>query len=236
MPAATPRSEPKTMSLAEEKPRPDLAALRIHRDDEETARSFPIGKIVLWLVALAVVSALGYAGYQQFVVPRSAPVAETMIIKPMVNVANPPLLSASGYLVANKQSKITPKISGKVVRLPIDTGMKVRQGDVLAVLESTTVQAQLDEAQAALVESERELNRQTALWKQGVTSKALLDNADSTYKAALARVHQVEINMQDMVVRAPFAGTIATKNTEVGQGISSVMMGQVAGTLPAGAI
>ncbi len=159
-----------------------------------------------------------------------------MIIKPMVNVANPPLLSASGYLVANKQSKITPKISGKVVRLPIDTGMKVRQGDVLAVLESTTVQAQLDEAQAALVESERELNRQTALWKQGVTSKALLDNADSTYKAALARVHQVEINMQDMVVRAPFAGTIATKNTEVGEVISSVMMGQVAGTLPAGAI
>jgi RND family efflux transporter MFP subunit len=42
--------------------------------------------------------------------------------------------------------------------------------------------------------------------------------------------------MQDMVVRAPFDGTIATKNTEVGEVISSVMMGQVAGTLPAGAI
>ena len=224
------------MSLAEEKPRPDLAALRIHRDDEETARSFPIGKIVLWLVALAVVSALGYAGYQQFIVPRSAPVVETMIVKPMVNVANPPLLAASGYLVANKQSKITPKISGKVVQLPIDTGMKVRQGDMLAVLESTTVRAQLDEAQASLTEAERELNRQSALWKQGVTSKALLDSADAQYKAALARVHQIRINMQDMVVRAPFDGTIATKNTEVGEVISSVMMGQVAGTLPAGAI
>lgn len=224
------------MSLAEEKPRPDLAALKIHRDDEETARSFPIGKIVLWLVALVVVSALGYAGYQQFVVPRSAPVVETMIVKPMVNVANPPLLAASGYLVANKQSKITPKISGKVVQLPIDTGMKVRQGDMLAVLESTTVRAQLDEAQASLTEAERELNRQSALWKQGVTSKALLDSADAQYKAALARVHQIQINMQDMVVRAPFDGTIATKNTEVGEVISSVMMGQVAGTLPAGAI
>jgi RND family efflux transporter MFP subunit len=224
------------MSLAEEKPRPDLAALRIHRDDEETARSFPIGRIVLWLVALVVVSALGYAGYQQFVVPRSAPVVETMIVKPMVNVANPPLLAASGYLVANKQSKITPKFSGKVVQLPIDTGMKVRQGDMLAVLESTTVRAQLDEAQASLTEAERELNRQSALWKQGVTSKALLDSADAQYKAARARVHQIQINMQDMVVRAPFDGTIATKNTEVGEVISSVMMGQVAGTLPAGAI
>jgi HlyD family secretion protein len=224
------------MSLAEEKPRPDLAALRIHRDAEKPARSFPLGRVVTWVVALAVVSALGFVGYQQLVAPRSAPLVETMIVKPMVNVANPPLLAASGYLVANKQSKITPKISGKVVRLPIDTGMKVRQGDTLAVLESTTVQAQLDEAQASLVQAEQELNRQAALWKQGVTSKALLDNADSTYKAALARVHQVEINMQDMVVRAPFDGTIATKNTEVGEVISSVMMGQVAGTLPAGAI
>jgi HlyD family secretion protein len=224
------------MSLAEEKPRPDLAALRIHRDAETPARSFPIGRIVTWIVVLAVVSALGFVGYQQFVVPRSAPVVETMIVKPMVNVANPPLLAASGYLVANKQSKITPKISGKVVRLPIDTGMKVHEGDTLAVLESTTVQAQLDESKAGLVAAELEFKRQAAMWKQGVTSKTLLDNAESAYKAALARVHQVEINMQDMVVRAPFDGTIATKNTEVGEVISSVMMGQVAGTLPAGAI
>jgi HlyD family secretion protein len=49
-------------------------------------------------------------------------------------------------------------------------------------------------------------------------------------------VDQVRINMQDMVVRAPFDGTIAAKSTEVGEVISSVMMGQVAGTLPAGAI
>src|ERR1700686_5432434 len=160
------RSGSKPMSFAEEKPRPDLAALRIHRDDEEpTKRSFPIGKIVLWLVALVVVSALAIVGYQQFVVPRSAPVVETMVVKPMVNVANPPLLSASGYLVANKQSKITPKISGKVVRLPIDTGMRVQQGDTLAVLESTTVQAQLDESKAELVAAELEFKRQSAMWK-----------------------------------------------------------------------
>jgi RND family efflux transporter MFP subunit len=230
------RAGTKPMSLAEEKPRPDLGALRIHRDEEPAERSFPVGRIVAWLVGLLVISGLAFVGYKQFVVPRSAPVVETMIIKPMVNVANPALLSASGYLVANKQSKITPKISGKVVQLPIDTGMKVRQGDVLAVLESTTVQAQLDESKAELIAAELEFKRQTAMWKQGVTSKTLLDNAESAYKAALARVHQVEINMQDMVVRAPFAGTIATKNTEVGEVISSVMMGQVAGTLPAGAI
>jgi RND family efflux transporter MFP subunit len=151
-------------------------------------------------------------------------------------VVNPPLLTATGYLVADRQSKITPKISGKVVKLNFDVGDKVRKGEVLAVLESTTMQAQLDEASAAFDSAQREYNRQAALWKQGVTSRALLDNAEAQLKAARARVEQVRINMTDMTVRAPFDGTIATKNTEVGEVISSVTLGQVSGTLPAGAI
>jgi len=225
------------MSLPEERPRPDLAALRIDRDDEPDVRSsFPIMKIVVWVVVLALVGVLGWTGYQRWIVPGNAPLVETTVVKPTVNVANPPLLSATGYLVANKQSKITPKISGKVVRLAIDTGMKVHKGDVLAVLESTNVQAQLDEANANLGNTQREYDRQRALWREGVTTKALLDNAEAQFKAAKARVEQIQINMQDMVVRAPFDGTIAAKNTEVGEVISSVMMGQVAGTLPAGAI
>jgi len=223
------------MSTPEERPRADLAALRIQRD-EEPERRLPIGRIVGWIVALAVLAAAALAGYRQFVVPRRAPVVETITVKPTVNVANPALMNATGYLVANRTAKITPKISGRVVRLNIDTGMNVRKGDVLAVLESTNLRAQLDEAQAALTDAEREWGRQSALWKEGVTTRAQLDSAEAQLKAARARVEQVRINMQDMVVRAPFDGTVAAKSTEVGEVISSVMMGQVAGTLPSGAI
>ena len=98
------------------------------------------------------------------------------------------------------------------------------------------MEAQLAEADAALGQAQQEYNRQLALWKQGVTSRSLLDNADAQLKAARARVAQIRINMTDMTVRAPFDGTIATKNTEVGEVISSVSLGQVSGTLPAGAI
>jgi len=217
--------------------RADLSALRIHRDDDEPSRgSAAIGRIVIWIIVLAIAGALAYAGYDRFVVPRRAPAVETIIAKPTVNVANPALLTASGYLVASRTAKITPKISGKVIRLNVDTGMNVKKGDVIAVLESTNVQAQLDEANAALGEAQREYDRQVALWNQGVTSRALYDSADAQLKAAKARVAQIRINMGDMVVRAPFDGTVATKSTEVGEVISSVMMGQVAGTLPTGAI
>jgi RND family efflux transporter MFP subunit len=216
--------------------RPDLSALRIDREPEREQRSLPIASILGWFFALIVVIAIGVVVYRQWIAPRRAPLVETLVVKPVVNVTNPPLLSATGYLVADKQSKITPKISGKVVKLNFDVGDKVAKGQVLAVLESTTMEAQLAEANAALGQAKLEYDRQLALWKQGVTSRALLDNAEAQLKAARARVDQIRINMTDMTVRAPFDGTIATKNTEVGEVISSVTLGQVSGTLPAGAI
>ncbi|HMC23018.1 MAG TPA: efflux RND transporter periplasmic adaptor subunit [Thermoanaerobaculia bacterium] len=224
------------MSAAEQRPRPDLSALRIEREPEREQRTIPLVRIIVWAIVLvAAVVGLAFV-YNRWIVPARAPKVETVVVKSTVNVVNPPLLTATGYLVADRQSKITPKISGKVVKLNFDVGDKVRRGEVLAVLESTTMQAQLDEANAALDSAQREYNRQAALWKQGVTSRALLDNAEAQLKAARARVEQVRINMTDMTVRAPFDGTIATKNTEVGEVISSVTLGQVSGTLPAGAI
>ena len=216
--------------------RPDLTALRIERAPEQEHRRLPIAKVIGWSVAAIVLAIAFVLVYRQWIAPSRAPLVETLIIKPTVNVTNPALLSATGYLVADKQSKITPKISGKVVKLNFDVGDKVTRGQVLAVLESTTMEAQLAEADAALGQAQQEYNRQLALWKQGVTSRSLLDNAEAQLKAARARVAQIRINMTDMTVRAPFDGTIATKNTEVGEVISSVTLGQVSGTLPAGAI
>ena len=223
------------MSVTEDRPRADLSALRIHREDDYDQR-VSWQKILGWIVALGIVIAAAIALYKVWIVPRRAPIVDTLVVKSTVNVTNPPLLTATGYLVADKQSKITPKISGKVVRLNFAVGDKVSAGQVLAVLESTNMQAQLDEANAALEQADRDWKRQAAMWKDGVTTRAQLDTAESQRKAAKARVEQIRINMQDMVVRAPFAGTVATKNTEVGEVISSVMMGQVGGTLPAGAI
>ena len=216
--------------------RPDLTALRIEREPEQEHRRLPIGRVIGWSVALIVLAIAVVLIYRQWIAPSRAPRVETVVVKPTVNVTNPALLSATGYLVADKQSKITPKISGKVVKLNFDVGDRVRKGQVLAVLESTTMEAQLAEADAALGQAQQEYNRQLALWKQGVTSRSLLDNAEAQLKAARARVAQIRINMTDMTVRAPFDGTIATKNTEVGEVISSVTLGQVSGTLPAGAI
>src|SRR5205085_6778350 len=170
-----------TMTVSDQRPKTDLSALRIDRE-EESGEGFPIGRIFGWLIALAILGAIAYAVWSRVVVPQRAPLVETTNVKATVQVANAPLLTATGYLVANKQSKITPKISGKVVRINFDTGTKVHRGDVLAVLESTNLKAQLDEGEASLGEAEREYNRQSALWRTGVTSRALVDSAEAQLK------------------------------------------------------
>ncbi|HYM60528.1 MAG TPA: efflux RND transporter periplasmic adaptor subunit [Thermoanaerobaculia bacterium] len=222
---------------AEPRPRADLTALKIRRGDEDSERgAFALGKAIVWSACIAIAAVAVWAGYRQWVVPLRAPAVETMIVKPSINVANPALLTATGYLVADRQAKITPKISGKVLRLDFDTGMEVHRNDVLAVLESTVLQAQLDEANALLSQARRDFNRQAALWKEGIASRSVYDAAEAQLVSAKARAEQIRINMQDMMVRAPFDGTIATKNTEVGEVLSSAALGQVAGTLPSGAI
>src|SRR5215471_15406180 len=114
--------------------RPDLSALRIDREPEHESRSLPIGRILGWIVLLAALFGVGVLVYNRWILPGRAPLVETLVLKPTVNISNPALLSATGYLVADRQSKITPKISGKVVKLNFDVGDKVKKGDVLAVL------------------------------------------------------------------------------------------------------
>ncbi|HEX9406184.1 MAG TPA: biotin/lipoyl-binding protein, partial [Thermoanaerobaculia bacterium] len=122
------------MSATDPHPRPDLSALRIEREPEREQHSRAIGRIVGWAIFLIALIAIGVVVYNQWILPRRAPVVETIVMKPTINISNPALLSATGYLVADRQSKITPKISGKVVKLNFDVGDKVHQGDVLAVL------------------------------------------------------------------------------------------------------
>src|SRR5437764_14286584 len=210
----------------------DLSALRIDRGNETERR----GGSVAWVAGVVIVAVIATIAWIKWIAPARAPLVETVVAKPSLNIVNPPLLTATGYIVANRQAKITPKWSGKVVRVNFDVGQKVKRGDVLAVLESTDIDARLDEARAALADAQREFDRPSALWKPAVTRRALYDTAEARLKAARARVAQIEINRTDMVVRAPFDGTVATKSTEVGEVLPSVMIGQVAGTLPAGAI
>jgi HlyD family secretion protein len=163
------------------------------------------------------------------------------------------VLNASGYVTARRAATVSSKVTGKVVEILIEEGMKVKEGQVVARLDDTNVKTSLDVAQAQLEsakmaveetraqlkQAESEFQRATNLANKNIESQSDLDKAESDAKSLAARLarQQRDITvaernvalwqqqMDDMVIRAPFAGVVTTKDAQPGEMISPVSAG-----------
>ena len=171
---------------------------------------------------------------------------------PSVAAANS-VLDASGYVVARRQATVSSKVTGKVLEVFVEEGMSVEKDQVVATLDDTTQQAQLavsiaqaESARASLAEinarlrnASKELNRIRDLAGRGLSSQASLDAAESLHDELSARlatgrenVRVAESNVElardslnNMTIRAPFAGMVVTKNAQPGEMISPISAG-----------
>lgn len=221
--------------MTEPKSRGDLTALRVSRDDEPR-RPATNRSVIMWLLGVAAAVTIGLVVYERWIAPRNFPTVEAMIVRSTVAQSNAPLLTVTGYLVADRQATIAPAISGRLVELHVETGQKVGAGDVLAVIESDALQAQLKEAAAMLEEASRDYARQRVLYRQGITSRANLDAAEARLGVAKARKSQIEVSVRDSVVRAPFNGTVTEKTAELGEMVAPFTIEQQASGNDAGTI
>jgi RND family efflux transporter MFP subunit len=149
------------------------------------------------------------------------------------------VLDGSGYVVARRQATVSSKITGKVIEVLIEEGRRVEAGEVLARIDDSNVRAQLDLASANLVEvrvqlaeARRQLKRSRELAAQKLVSQSALETAQANADALAARleVTQRGVDVQarqldDTVVRAPFAGVITIKNAQPGEMISPLSAG-----------
>src|SRR5436190_7845284 len=112
------------------------------------------------------------------------------------------VLNASGYVTARRAATASSKVTGKVMEVLIEEGMKVKEGQVLARLDDTNVkaslavaQAQLESAKAMLEETraqlkqaKQEFERVGELAKKNIASPSDLDRAESDAKTLEARL------------------------------------------------
>ena len=163
------------------------------------------------------------------------------------------VLNASGYVTARRAATVSSKVTGKVVEILIEEGMKVKEGQIVARLDDTNIKTSLevaraqlesaktavDETRAQLKQAEAEFQRTTNLVKQNIASQSDLDKAESDAKSLAARLARQERDitvaertvdswrqqMDDMIIRAPFAGIVTTKDAQPGEMISPVSAG-----------
>jgi len=140
----------------------------------------------------------------------------------------------SGSLMPYVQTTVKSKVAGEVRQVFVREGENVAQGQVMARIDTSVLQMQLDAQSAALEESKAKLsiaqkNRENSqqLLRQKFISQNAYDTTDSTYEASVALVKSAEAQLrmarralEDAEVRAPFPGIVAKKIVNPGEKVT----------------
>jgi len=226
--------------------RPDLSSLRIHRDDHPghtPGRRSGRARAWVWILPIGVliVAATIFA----FQAGGKTAEVETAMVQRLSPAAAQSLLTATGYVVAQRKAAVASKGTGRLKVLNVEEGDQVKAGDVLGQLEADDVNAAQRAANAAVVQAEAEVertkalaneaelnfNRRQELLSRNLVSQAEFDNARAAHNSAQATVGAAEAGLRAAradaeyaavlveytLIRAPFDGTVLTKDADVGE-------------------
>ena len=230
-----------------------LDSLKIDRDgpipEPSAARSWTLA------LAVAVVAAAASGFWFLRAQPIEVELATAVAAPAASNgaPAGAAVLNASGYVVARREATVSAKVTGKIAAVLIEEGMIVEEGQLLAQLDDQTLKpqlalaatqlearrAELDEVVVRREEAERELRRVEQLREGNLSSERDVDRARSEVAALAARlealrravdVAQATVRVraqeiQDLEVRAPFAGVIVSKDAQPGEMVSPISAG-----------
>ena len=126
-------------------------------------------------------------------------------------------VAAVGTIQLRRESNLGFTSGGRISRLTVNEGDRVKAGQLLAALDPTTVAASSATARAELQRAKLELDRSEVLFKQGWIARPRLDTARATYEAALAAVDSAGFQQRNARIVAPGDGVILARLAEPGQ-------------------
>ncbi len=107
---------------------------------------------------------------------------------------------------------------------------RLEKEDVRALLDETTANLKVQEAELKVAENN--YDRQKALFAEQLASELDVDNAEANYHRVLAsielakaQIEAAEVAVENTLIRAPFAGTVLTKNADVGEIVAPLAAG-----------
>jgi RND family efflux transporter MFP subunit len=163
------------------------------------------------------------------------------------------LLDASGYIVARRRATVSSKVTGKVVKVMLEEGQRVEAGQVIALLDDSNwraslaqSRAQLQQAEASVASSQTAFDDAKPIFERSEKQKAAavisaqsFDESHAQFnvahnnlliaqrglEAARAGVEVAQRNLDDTVIRAPFAGIVTEKAAQPGEMVSPISAG-----------
>ncbi|MEA3463231.1 MAG: efflux RND transporter periplasmic adaptor subunit [Bacteroidota bacterium] len=115
---------------------------------------------------------------------------------------------AAGMLSTTTDMKLSFKTGGIVKQLNVREGVSVVRGDILAVLDLSEINAQVNQARIGLEMAQRDLNRAKNLYQDSVVTLEQLQNASSAYELAQSQKKIADFNLEHSWIKAPANGEI----------------------------
>lgn len=208
----------------------------------------------VWLYALLAlfVAAAAFFAYSRL---TAAPVRIEYVTQPAALADLTVEVSATGTLQPLNQVDISSELSGVVRSVAADENQQVKKGDVLAALDTSKLEAQIERAKASakaaeanvedaavtLRENEKALQRATALAGRGMAtdqaleaatatrdrSRSAKDIAEANLAIAQADMKSQQTDLAKSTIYAPIDGIVLTRSVDPGQTVASSLQAPV---------
>ena len=145
------------------------------------------------------------------------------------------VVTATGTLSAVRTVQVGSQVSGTLQKLNVDFNDKVRQGQIVAQIDPTFLEANVRDAEASLQrataqynEAQRSFERMKTLLDKNLASQADYDAAlaqfesnDAAKKQAVAQVERAKINLRYATIKSPIDGVVISRAVDVGQTVAA---------------
>lgn len=122
--------------------------------------------------------------------------------------------SFPGVVDASKKADLSFRVGGRVIKLLVREGEKVKQGQVLAELDPKDFQIVVNDKMAAFTRARADYERAKKLVGKGFISKMDYDRLEAEYRSRLADLNKAKQDLSYTVLKAPFDGTIARRTID----------------------
>jgi len=172
---------------------------------------------IVGLKALQIGSLIGFASASEAAGMPPTPVATSVAIGETWEET----LTFTGSLRAVQGVTLTAELPGTVVKLDVENGADVKQGDILLELDTTQEQADLASALAGLRLAKINLDRTKELLDKRIIAESEYDTAVATFDQEQAKSATLRATIEKKIIRAPFTGRAGIRKVNLGQTLAA---------------
>jgi RND family efflux transporter MFP subunit len=200
-------------------------------------------KRLVWAALIAVLAGALAVLYRQGLLTPAVEI-QASVVQTLYPSQTFTLLNASGYVVADRKSAVASKVTGRLVFMGVEEGSQVKEGQVIARLESrdavaareraaqnvTVARHNLEQGRAELANAMLDYDRKKNLVERGTIARSAFDAAEARFRtaraaveslsaaqrAAQAALEEATVLLDYTNIRAPFDAVVLTKNADIG--------------------